>query len=184
MWQQRLTENWVYATPPMALLLFGMAPFVNDAASLPMFLSLPVYMLHQYEEHDADRFRIYVNAMVPAGRVGLQRIDVWVINVVFVWFLLLCIFWMASVSPGWGVLAAYLLLVNAIVHMLPAIMRRQSNPGLMTAIVLFLPLSIWGLATTPATLVQHLAGCALIVALHVTIVVWALRKHAPEEIDL
>ncbi|MEM6888649.1 MAG: HXXEE domain-containing protein [Pseudomonadota bacterium] len=177
MWWQRQTKNWVYATPPVALLLIGLAPFMDAGPSLALFLSLPVYMLHQYEEHDADRFRAYVNAMVPEGRTGLQHQDVWAINVILVWFLLLGVFWLAAASAGWAVLAAYLLLINGIVHILPAVIRRQSNPGVITAVALFLPLSIWILASHPATTAQHVISIALIIALHVAIVARALRKQ-------
>jgi hypothetical protein len=42
----------------------------------------------------------------------------------------------------WGVIA-----INALVHIVPAIALREYDPGLVTAVVLFLPLSIWTLLT-------------------------------------
>lgn len=42
----------------------------------------------------------------------------------------------------WGVIA-----INAIVHIVPAIVTREYDPGLLTATVLFVPLSVWVLWT-------------------------------------
>ncbi|WP_299820430.1 HXXEE domain-containing protein [uncultured Roseibium sp.] len=173
----RLTANWVYGALPLALFLIGFAPFV-DGILLPVYLALPVYMLHQYEEHDADRFRKSINLMLGPQARGLGNGAVWIINVVFVWFLLLAVFFAARVAPGWGVVAAYLMAINALVHIAAAIRTRQGNPGLVTAIVLFLPLSAWILAAQPASLVQHLTGAALILALHGAIAAWATRPVA------
>ncbi len=170
----RLTANWVYGALPMAVLLILFAPFVEGVA-LPVYLALPIYMLHQYEEHDADRFRKSINRMLGPKARGMSHASVWIINVIFVWFLLLAVFFAASVDPGWGVVAAYLMAINALVHIVVAIRARQYNPGLVTAILLFLPLSAWIFAAQPASLAQYLAGAVLIIALHAAIAFRATR---------
>ena len=68
----RLLRHWVYATPPMALLLLGLYPFLAAKVPLPLFLALPVYMLHQYEEHDANRFAVFLNGMMGSNHAGLS----------------------------------------------------------------------------------------------------------------
>ncbi|TYC60589.1 HXXEE domain-containing protein [Rhodobacterales bacterium] len=171
---ERLTGNWVYGALPLAILLILFATFVEGIV-LPVYLALPVYMLHQYEEHDADRFLKNINDMLGPGKRGLTHVSVWVINVVFVWFLLLAVFFLARVDPGWGVIAAFLMAINAVVHLVAAIRTRQGNPGLVTAIVLFLPLSAWIFAAQPASLLQYLVGAGLIVLLHGAIAAWATR---------
>jgi len=171
----RLTANWVYGALPVAVFLILFAPFVGGIA-LPVYLALPVYMLHQYEEHDADRFRKSINLMLGPGARGLTHCSVWVINVGFVWFLLLGVFYLCRLNPGWGVAAAYLMAINALVHIAAALRTRDYNPGLVTAIVLFLPLSAWIFATVPASLVQYVVGAVLIVALHGAIAGWATRR--------
>jgi len=171
----RLTANWVYGALPIAVLLIAFSPFV-DGIALPVYLSLPVYMLHQYEEHDADRFLKSINLLLGPKARGLTHASVWTINVIFVWFLLLAVFYVAREAPGWGVVAAYLMAINALVHIAAAIRTRQGNPGLVTAIVLFLPLSAWIFAVQPASLVQYLIGAALIVALHGAIAFRATRR--------
>lgn len=173
MWQ-RLVENWVYGAFPMAFVLFGMAPFVDIA--LPLFLTLPVYLLHQYEEHDNDRFRAYLASLFPPGSAGLSKSAIWVINIVLVWFLLLGVFYLEAAFPGWALIAAYLLASNALFHILPALIRRAYNPGLGTAVILFLPLAAWLFATIPGNLLQHGVSAAVMIAFHLFILVWGRRS--------
>lgn len=171
----RLFENWAYATPPIALLLIGLYPFIGPAIDLPLYLSLPVYMLHQYEEHDDNRFATFLNAMMGEEKRGLVAADIWVINVIFVWFFLLVAFYLAAANAGWAVLAGYLLAINGFVHVAWALMFRAYNPGLWTAIILFLPLAIWIFATIPAALPVHIASAFLVIALHAAIMAVARR---------
>lgn len=169
----RLLQNWAYATPPIAILLIGLYPLVGAAVALPLFLSLPAYMIHQYEEHEDNRFAAFLNGMMGADRRGLSSADIWIINVIFVWFFLLVLFHIASYNSAWGVLAAYLLAINGFVHVVWAIMFRKYNPGLWTAIALFIPLAIWIFAIIPATLTVHIASVLLVIALHAAIMLLA-----------
>ncbi|MEM9230767.1 MAG: HXXEE domain-containing protein [Pseudomonadota bacterium] len=173
----RLAEYWVYGALPLAVLLVGLTPFVDGIAT-SVFLALPAYMIHQFEEHDADRFRAYVNAMLGSDRRGLGHGSVWVINVIFVWFLLLACFYAAGAAAGWGVIAAYLMAINGAVHILATVRTRQYNPGLTTSVVLFFPLSFWILVTQPATVTQHIGSAVLILLLHAGILFWAIRARA------
>lgn len=171
----RVFQNWVYATPPIALLLIALYPFMGSGIALSLFLSLPAYMIHQYEEHDADRFARFLNGMVGEGRKGLSPVDVWFINVILVWFLLLAVFHLASIAPGWGVLAAYLLLVNGLLHVVWAIKFQAYNPGLGTSLVMFIPLSIWIFSDVSAPAAIHSAAAILVIVLHAAIMIRARR---------
>ena len=135
-------------------------------------------MLHQYEEHDADRFRTFVNGFLGEDRVGLSPSDVLIINVVGVWMVTACVVGLCVlVHPGWAVTAAYLLAVNAIAHIGQGVALRRYNPGLGTSVLLFLPLAalIFWSAGSVATLGQHLAALVLVVGLHALIAVRAMR---------
>src|SRR5262249_48012725 len=137
---------------------------------LPLvFLSLPVYMLHQYEEHDDDRFRRFVNTHIAGGRDALTVSAVFWINIVGVWAVLTAVIWLTHrVNVGWGAIAAYLVLVNGVIHIVQAFALRCYNPGLATAVVLFLPFGIWTLAAiwSQTTVVQHVVALAVVIALH------------------
>ncbi|MEM8801212.1 MAG: HXXEE domain-containing protein [Pseudomonadota bacterium] len=172
---ERLLQNWAYATPPVALLLIGLYPFIGSAIELSVFSSLPIYMFHQYEEHDDNRFALFLNGMMGSEKRGLSARDVWIVNVIFVWFFLLAVFYLSSIDAQWGVLAAYLLAINGVVHMVWALKFRSYNPGLWTAILLFIPGAIWIFSTVSASTVIHAASAMVVVILHAGILVAARR---------
>ena len=171
----RFFQNWVYAAPPFALLVLGLYPFVGPTIELSVFLSLPIYMIHQFEEHDNNQFAVYLNAMMGKDRRGLTPRDVWIINVVFVWFFLLAVFYLSTSNPGWGVLAGYLLAINGVVHIAWGLRFRAYNPGLWTAILLFIPCAVWIFLAVPANLTLHAVSALLVIVLHAAIMVLARR---------
>ena len=171
----RLFKNWAYAAPPFALLILGLYPFIGSAIELSVFLSLPIYMIHQFEEHDNNQFAVYLNAMMGKDRRGLTPRDVWIINVVFVWFFLLAVFYLSASNPAWGVVAAYLLLINGFVHIAWGLKFRTYNPGLWTGIFLFVPCAIWIFLVVPAHVAIHAIAALLVIVLHAAIIVLARR---------
>ena len=178
----RLAQNWVYGGMLAGVVLILIWPLL--LADAPMaarltLLALPVYMLHQFEEHDADRFRLFVNALLGPTRAGLTIADVFWINFVGVWLFLAVALWLTlRVDAGWGVLAFWLLAINGVVHVLQGIGLRRYNPGLATAVVLFLPLAALILSVTPASPAQFLAGFVLVAGLHAAILFRARRPAA------
>ena len=176
----RLQANWVYGGFLAGLMLLALTPLLLggwDRAAVLAFLALPVYMLHQYEEHDDDRFHRFVVENLGHGRDVLPTPAIFVINIGFVWALMVVVLWlMRHANPGIGVVAGYVLLVNAVVHVVAAGVLRKYNPGLVTGVVLFVPLGIAILATAPAGVGLHLFGLVLVVALHAGIVASARRQ--------
>ena len=131
-------------------------------------------MFHQFEEHDNGRFKAYINEMIGSDHRGLDDTAIFVINFFGVWVILTLVIVLARlVDPGWSTIAAYLMLINAVVHILPALAFKKYNPGLATAIVVFLPLGTLILMNGEPDLSQHLTGIVAIVSLHVLIVFYA-----------
>jgi len=67
----RLIANWVYGGFLAGLLMLFLTPVLVHSWPVPLvaaFLCLPAYMIHQYEEHDNDRFRLYVNQRLEETR--------------------------------------------------------------------------------------------------------------------
>ena len=126
---ERLTRYWVYGGFLCGLLLFILLPELArhwSSAVLAVFVQLPVYMLHQYEEHDNDRFRLFVNRTIGGGHEVLSHAAVFVINVPGVWGIVAASFLLSAfVSIGYGLIAVYLVLVNAVTHL-----ARRSRLGL------------------------------------------------------
>lgn len=127
----RLTKYWVYGGFLSGLLILVLLPEFARHWSLGLFavfLQLPVYMLHQFEEHDNDRFRLFVNKTIGNGREVLSHRAVFIINVPGVWGVIAVSFYLAAyVSIGYGLVAVYLTLVNAIVHIVPAVILRLQS---------------------------------------------------------
>lgn len=183
---QRLISNWVYGGALAAVLLLLLAPLLvarQPAALVATFLLLPAYMLHQFEEHDRDRFRLFFNETIGKGHDVLSPAAVFITNVPGVWGVItLSLYAAATFNPGWALVAVYLVLVNALVHIVHGIVFRRYNPGLVTAVALFLPLGGHTLALVQqaggGTPPFHAAGLAAAVLIHAAILVHVRRRLA------
>ena len=101
-------------------------------------------MIHQLEEWDNDKFRIFINNHLGKGANLLTPCAGFFINIFGVWGVIaasLCL--AASIDAGYVLIAAYLVIVNALVHVTAGFVLRAYNPGLITAIVIFLPLGTY-----------------------------------------
>lgn len=180
----RLMSHWVYGGALAGLLLLALTPLVAPALPGPaliVWLTLPAYMLHQFEEHDADRFRRFVNDRLAGGAEALTIRDVFWINIAGVWAVIAAALWLAlRADPGWGLIAAYLVLVNGLAHGVQALALRRPNPGLWTGLALFLPLgtALWLALWPVATAVQHALSLALVIAVHAAIVTRVARARS------
>jgi hypothetical protein len=174
----RLRDNWVYGTLPAAVMLLALTPVLASGwspALLLIWLQLPVYMLHQYEEHDADRFRLFINVNIGGGEEVLSRFAVFVINIGGVWCVDALAFGLAAkMRIGLGLIAVYLSLINGVTHCLMAVVMRRYNPGLITSVLLFIPLGIatlWMVASAgDTTWTDHLIGFAAALIVHAAII--------------
>lgn len=182
---ERLFRNWVYGGTLAGLLLIVLGPLflpALGAGGLYGYLALVAYMLHQYEEHDDDRFRRFVNGRVAVGRRGLSPADVFVINVPGVWGVIALSIWLAErAAPGWVLIAAWLMVVNAFAHGVQGVLMRQYNPGLVTAVVLFVPLGGWILVSIwpVATITENAVSLGVVLLIHAGILFRAMRGRGP-----
>lgn len=184
-----LARRWVSAALFMGCGFVAIAPAIAIAYSgfaALIYLHLPIYMFHQFEEHAGDRFRRFANERMFGGREVLRPVDVIVVNLPVVWGVNLFAFYATLfLSPAAGLVAPYLLLVNAVLHIATTLRLRCYNPGLVTAILLFLPLSIVTLLNAMAmpgiTVLDHGLGLAAALAIHLAIMAqsaWRYRHKA------
>lgn len=173
---ERIVSNWVYGGFLAAFLLFLLLPVFAATWSLAMicvFSQLPVYMLHQYEEHDGDRFRLFANNLLGNGKELLSREYVFLVNVPGVWGVnAISILLAFYAGVGFGLIGVYLTFINAFAHIGQAVAMRRYNPGLVTGIFLFLPnsvLALWVISPF-STLGFHLLGIGVSIAIHASIV--------------
>jgi hypothetical protein len=176
--------NWMYAGAVAALFLLALVPLLAGAMSLALlatYLHLPVYMVHQVEEHAGDRFRTFVNKWLGHGKDVLPTPAIVLINVPGVWGVTLTSLYLAAFADiGLGLIAVYLVLVNALTHVGAAIALRRYNPGLVTAVVLFLPFGLWALwviGSAPGVgWTDHAIGLGIAIAIHVGIIAYVRRR--------
>ncbi|MEM9997730.1 MAG: HXXEE domain-containing protein [Bacteroidota bacterium] len=181
---QRLTAHWVYGGFLSAFVITALGLVLLRDASLALilvYLHLPMYQVHQYEEHDGDRFRTWVNDVMGGGRDLLPATAIFVINIVGVWALFTAVIvGAASYDIGLGLAVVYPTLINAVAHVVPVLVRRAYNPGAATAALLFLPVSgatLWVLSRTPGVdRLDHAIGLAVGVVLHALIVLYVRRR--------
>lgn len=181
---QRLITQWVYGGALAGLLLFVLSPLLIASWSIPLgatFLHLPAYMIHQYEEHDHDRFRLFCNETIGRGLDVLSPLAVFVTNIVGVWLVIaLSLYGAASAHLGWALVAVYLVLVNAVVHIVCAVILRRYNPGLVTSVVLFLPLGAFTLLAINraggGSASSHALGLGAAIVIHAAVVLHVRRK--------
>ncbi|RCS50510.1 HXXEE domain-containing protein [Bremerella cremea] len=185
MWNWLVRDwQWPAAALFASFFLFAITPVIGISAGILLaliYVQLPAYMLHQWEEHRGDRFRLYINKTIGHGQEALTPAATFWINSLGVWVVdLIAIYLAWAFSPAAGLAAGYLALVNALPHIGMSIKRREYNPGVITAVLLFLPLG--GLCVVlvgiHATWQEHLIGLAIAVGVHVAIIAYVAQRLA------
>ena len=178
-----LNTNWHCAGAVAGLFYVCMMPLHGryTPASLLLALQMPIYIIHQLEEHVYDRFRLDVNRTIGGGFDVLPHSAVIVINVLGVWGMeWLALYLAAFVHPGFAMLAFFLAIVNGITHTAGALVQRVYNPGLITALVLLIPGGVAGIYCSARTQrvwsVAAVLSLILILAEHVCILAYVLRR--------
>lgn len=180
-----ILDNWSRMALPFAVLMLGSLPVFLASDNLPLVLLytlLPAYMIHQYEEHAHGTFVAFFNATIGGGREVLTKVSAFWINVAGVWLVFLVFFYLARyVASGFAFIPVYLVLVNAITHILASVRLRTYNPGLYTSALLFIP---WGLflgiyfsAVLQASLLFNAIGLLFAVAEHAAIALYAVSRR-------
>lgn len=177
---QGILKYWVYGGTLAGILILALSPvicFEWPLAMILVFMQLPCYMLHQFEEHNHDRFRTFFNEILGKGQPVLSEAAVCFINTVGVWGVNAVSISLAFFAGiGFGLIGIYLTLVNALIHIAQAVALRRYNPGLFTAVVLFLPVSfvaLWAVcASGKASVWQHALGLFAGIGIHLAIIVY------------
>ena len=131
-----LYRHWVAGALCMGIFLLLLLPALTLSRHLPIllvYLQMPVYMLHQVEEHTNDSFREFVNRRVFGGVEALTPEAVLVINIPGVWGVtLLSLYAALFFGTGWGLTGIYLVVVNGLVHVIGAAITMSPRPGILS----------------------------------------------------
>jgi hypothetical protein len=177
-------RNWAKASLPVGILLLLLSPFVCRGVGTEAFLVyllLPVYMIHQYEEHSKGEFKSFVNRMTGEGAEVLGDRAIFWINMLAVWFLgLAALYLTVYINPMFAFLAGYLTAINGLAHVVMGAVLRRYNPGFWTSLFLFLPLGVYTIYTTSvengAGFAQHGLAVLVTILVHGAIVITVRRR--------
>ena len=134
------------------MLLEDRAQLQLDPLARFHYILLTVYLVHQFEEHGVDllgrAYSLITYARNVIGDVGtasgftLTPLAIYRTNTLFVWLPFLAAVWGHRRFIWPGLAAAGLVLTNGILHIGIALWREEDNPGVGSAIVLFLPVAL------------------------------------------
>lgn len=139
------------------------------------------YLVHQFEEHGIDaRHNPYAFRAFLCGEIGFADANACPVPVSFITAVNVAAVWVAGplsalLAARWPVIGLSFFAipsVNLFAHALPALTLQSYNPGLFTAIALFLPLSL--LAFAAAITRYHLGVRAVLATLFAGAVLHAI----------
>jgi len=165
--------------------------FLNSKAPIGSFewlywLSLPLYMIHQFEEYVyPGGFKAEMNKILSREentREILTDKMVLVINIGFIWILTPILIILGNISIIFPLMLMTLVAFNGFVHVIASIRFKRYNPGLIASVVINIPLGLYVLIglgwTAMASSIELFFGILFGVILHMGLfVVLSLRSR-------
>lgn len=168
--------NWPQGAGFAGLAIIAMVPIARDYYPPWLFatlIQLPLYMLHQYEEWDDNRFGKFIDENIAHVQGALSKEFVFFVNVFVVWGAIIgSAFASLYFHKGFALVAGYLTLINGGLHLLGTIAMRKYNPGVITGVTLFLPLGLWAIIMHPppgAQWFDHVFAAIVVIIGHLMI---------------
>ncbi|MEM9943063.1 MAG: HXXEE domain-containing protein [Planctomycetota bacterium] len=183
-----LFEHWMkvgtFMAPFLLLVAFSFKQ-ESDAEIEPRQLSVflfVAYVVHQFEEHWIDlygrfyAFKPYLNSFLSemTGKAEttefMSEASIFVINTSLVWLVAALAIWRGSTQIFATLCLVAIVVVNSASHIIASVLHGSYNPGLATAVFLFLPLgffSVWKIHRS------GFAGVYLVLAA----MAWGLTAH-------
>jgi hypothetical protein len=187
--ERRVTWSWFDIAWPwigsiaaglLLILLFGTRMLQSEPARSrwrdPVWLSwlaAPIYMLHNVEEYGIDLLgqrHAFPDALCSTLGVGtypacpVPPSFFLAVNISLIWIAAPLAALLSRRHPLVGFVFYGLLVTNGLTHLAPALLGRGYNPGLLTAITLFLPGFLWVASTQFGPARISYIGLAVIVA--------------------
>ena len=111
------------------------------------WLSVPLYMFHQYEEYVfPGGFQRELNTILlkdPSVEEKINSRDTFLINILYIWVAGPVLIALGLVSIIFPIIWISLFIANGVIHLITSIAKRKYNPGLVFSIIFNLPLGIY-----------------------------------------
>lgn len=146
-----LYGNWAKLSLFLAVITTVLIYIFINHLNLLLFLiwmQLPIYLLHQFEEHNWNGFKNYVNRnvfKVKEGDFPLNNKIIFWVNIPVVWILIPIFSGLSSANILFGLWIPYFAVFNSLSHVIVSVRNQEYNPGLLVSLILGIPAGIYGL---------------------------------------
>lgn len=146
-----LYKNWSKLSFGVAIVLTLLILLIIKPSNTLLFLiwiQIPIYLLHQFEEHSRNGFKNYVNKNVfniASGDYPLNDKNIFWINIPIVWILMPSFAILASLNPLIGLWIPFFGVINSLSHVIFSIVNKQYNPGIIVSLVLGIPVGLYAI---------------------------------------
>jgi hypothetical protein len=168
--------------------------FLNSKAPIGSFewlywLSLPLYMIHQFEEYVyPGGFKEELNKVLLNENSSSEILTdkaALVVNMGFIWILTPVLIVLGAFSVVFPVILMTLVAFNGFIHLVVSIRFKRYNPGLIASLIFNLPLGLYVLIglglNSVASGLELFIGVIIGIILHLGLLVFLLikkRKHS------
>jgi len=146
-----LYKNWAKLSVLFAIVLTVFIVIFIKLENIVLFLiwiQIPIYLLHQFEEHAWNGFQNYINKKVfkvYEGNFPLNEKNIFWINIPIIWILMPIFAGLSSINIMFGLWIPYFAVFNSLSHVIFSIRNREYNPGLIISLILGIPVGTYTL---------------------------------------
>jgi hypothetical protein len=148
------------------------------------WLSIPLYMFHQYEEYVfPGGFQKQINIILSKGNSTQEKItsrDTFIINMLFIWVASPILILLGNFTIFFPIVLMTLFAANGVVHLVGSIKMRKYNPGLILSLVFNLPVGLYVIITIGvknlALQWEFIGGIIVGIILHALLFVFLIAK--------
>jgi hypothetical protein len=144
-------NNWAKLSVLLAIIVTVLIYVFIKPENIVLFLiwmQIPIYLLHQFEEHTWNGFKNYINKKVfkvKKGDFPLNDKNIFWINIPIIWILMPIFAGLSSVNIMFGLWIPYFAVFNSLTHVIVSIRNQEYNPGLLVSLILGIPVGIYAL---------------------------------------
>ncbi len=144
-------KNWAKLSVLLAIAITLLVIYFIKIENTILFLiwiQIPIYLLHQFEEHARNGFKNYVNKkvfQVQEGEYPLNDKNIFWINIPIIWILMPIFAGLSSFNIMFGLWIPYFAVFNSLSHVIFSIRNQEYNPGLIVSLILGIPIGIYAL---------------------------------------